>query len=192
MILTNKPLALVLWRGLKTLAIAVIFLVLAGCKALPGLTFTGYNLDPKVKTFSVDNFFVDSSDGPADLGISFSEALREYFQRNTPLEQLPGNGDLQFSGSVKQYRLSPVAAGSSQVGADRLSQQGAQLQRLTIGVSVDYINIYDEEKSFEDRSFSFFSDFGADQTLSQVESQLIEEIYEQIVFDIFNATVADW
>jgi len=163
----------------------LLMLLCTTCAQAPRITFTGVSIDPNVESFSVENFYNDAPDGPADLGIRFTESMREYFQRNTPLNQITGAGDLQFAGSITGYNVTPVAAGAGEF-------QGAQLQRLTITVSVDYINLYDEESSFDRRSFSFFQDFDANQTLAQVEDQLITEIFDQVIFDIFNATVADW
>ena len=42
------------------------------------------------------------------------------------------------------------------------------------------------------RGFSFYSDFNADKDPSSVENELVDEILDQIVFDIFTATVANW
>ncbi len=170
----------------KTLLLTILItFFLAGCLQGPRLTFTGVTLDPRAATFSVENFFNDATEGPADLGIRFTEEMREYFQRNTPLDQITGAGDLQFAGSIARYDVTPVAAGAGEF-------QTAQLQRLTIGVSVDFINLYNEEASFENKTFSFFQDFDASRNLAEVEDQLIADIFDQIVFDIFNQTVADW
>ena len=163
----------------------LVFILLSACTAAPRLTFTGATVPQGAETFSVDNFINDAADGPADLGIRFTEELREYFQRNTPLNPVVGAGDLQFSGVISRYELRPVSAGASDT-------QGAQLQRLTIAVSYDYIVIPDDELSIENGSASQFADFPATQNLADVEDELIDEIFEQIIFDIFNRTLADW
>lgn len=147
-------------------------------------TFTGASLDPEIKTFSVEPFYNEALDGPANLNINFTEALKEYYQRNTSLKIVGTAGDLEFSGKIKSYRVAPEAAGGGDL-------QNAQLQRLTIIVTVDFINNFDDEKSFS-KDFSFFQQFDADKNLTEVENELIEEIFKQIVFDIFNSTVADW
>ncbi|UZR94460.1 LptE family protein [Chondrinema litorale] len=167
------------------LIITCLCFAMAGCRQAPRLTFTGATIPEGASSFSVANFMNDASDGPADLGIRFTEELRDYFQRNTSLEQVIGAGDLQFSGSITRYDLSPVSAGATET-------QGAQLQRLTIAVKYDYIVLPDDEKSIENGSASQFSDFSASQNLADVEDELIDEIFEQIIFDIFNRTLADW
>ncbi|NDE61367.1 MAG: hypothetical protein EB038_03990, partial [Cyclobacteriaceae bacterium] len=70
-------------------------------------SFTGTNINYEViKSFSVENFFNDSGSGPANMEQRFTEALKEYYQRNTQLELVRNNGDLQFSGSIVRYSLS--------------------------------------------------------------------------------------
>jgi hypothetical protein len=64
--------------------------------------------------------------------------------------------------------------------------------RLNITITASYINTQDDEFNFDNRSFSFFADFNAEQDPSSVEDELIDEIFDQIIFDIFNASVANW
>lgn len=119
----------------------------------------------------------------------FTESLKEFYQRNTQLELVRNNGDLQFSGSINRYAITPQATVSSQ--DPNLPDRAGQM-RLTISVEVDYVNTVVEEESLK-RTFSFFKDYDPRTTsILQVESQLIEEIFDQILQDIFSATVANW
>jgi len=170
---------------MKNISFVLILMFLFSCRSAPRLTFTGATIPEGATSFSVDNFLNDAPDGPADLGIRFTEELRDYFQRNTPLNPVVGAGDLQFSGFISRYELRPVSAGATET-------QGAQLQRLTIAVSYDYIVVPNDELSIEKGSASQFADFPATQNLADVEDGLIDEIFEQIIFDIFNRTLADW
>jgi len=78
---------------------SVLMLGLSGCSVK--YSFTGTNINYElVKSFSVENFFNDAGDGPANMEQRFTEALKEYYQRNTQLELVRTNGDLQFSGSI--------------------------------------------------------------------------------------------
>lgn len=166
----------------------LIFLLFQSCSVKYSFTGTNINYDI-VKTFSVDNFFNDSGNGPANMQQTFTEALKEYYQRNTQLELIRTNGDLQFSGAIKNYRLTPQAAVSS--GSSTVADR-AGLMRLTISVEVDYINTTNEEENLK-QSFSFFQDYDPrTTTLLDVESQLIDEIFKNILQDVFTATVANW
>ncbi|EOZ95504.1 hypothetical protein A33Q_2866 [Indibacter alkaliphilus LW1] len=153
-------------------------------------SFTGTNINYDIiKTFSVENFFNDSGGGPANMEQLFTESLKDFYQRNTQLELVRLNGDLQFSGAINRYTINPQATVSTQ--DPNLPDRAGQM-RLTIGVEVDYVNTVEEEYSLK-RTFSFFKDYDPRTTsILQVESQLIEEIFESIIQDIFTATVANW
>lgn len=153
-------------------------------------SFTGTNINYEVvKTFSVENFFNDSGNGPANMEQRFTEALKEYYQRNTQLELVRSNGDLQFSGAINGYSITPQAVVSS--GSSNVPDRAGQM-RLTIRVEVEYLNQTNEEENLK-QTFSFFKDYDPrTTTLLDVESQLVEEIFEVIIQDIFTATVANW
>jgi Zn-dependent M16 (insulinase) family peptidase len=153
-------------------------------------SFTGTNINYELtKTFSVENFYNNSGGGPANIGQQFTESLKEYYQRNTQLELIRSNGDLQLAGNISRYDISPQATVTS---TDPNLPDRAGQMRLTITVEVEYINSVNEEENLK-RSFSFFRDYDPRTTsLLQVESVLIEEIFENIIQDIFTATVANW
>lgn len=176
-------------RKITHLVCCGIFSVLMQACAI-SYSFTGTNLNYELtKTFSVENFFNDSGGGPANMEQLFTESLKEFYQRNTQLELVRNNGDLQFSGSINRYAITPQATVSS---TDPNLPDRAGQMRLTISVEVDYVNMAVEEESLK-RNFSFFQDYDPRTTsILQVESQLIEQIFDQILQDIFTATVANW
>ncbi len=169
-------------------AIGLIFLLFQSCSVK--YSFTGTNINYElVKTFSVDNFFNDSGGGPANMEQRFTEALKEFYQRNTSLELVRTNGDLQFMGAINRYSLTPQAVVSS--GDPNLPDRAGQM-RLTIGVEVEYFNTTNEEENLK-QTFSFFQDYDPrTTTLLDVENQLVEEIFKIIIQDIFTSTVANW
>lgn len=167
---------------------SLVLLGLQGCSVK--YSFTGTNINYElVRTFSVENFFNDSGGGPANMEQRFTEAFKEYYQRNTQLELARTNGDLQFSGAISRYSLTPQAAVSS--GDPNLPDRAGQM-RLTITVEVEYINLSNEEEN-KKQPFTFFKDYDPrNVTLLDVENTLVEEIFEVIIQDIFTATVANW
>lgn len=168
------------------LFLALLMLFVQSCGVY---SFTGTNLPPDVETITVQNFYNDSGGGPPNLMQLFTEGLKDYYQRNTRLAMVNEGGHLQVEGSIIGWDLAPVApqASNTAVGGDLAAQQ-----RLTIAVKVNYINLKDETQNFE-KTFSYFADYNPDQTTLQAEeSRLIDEIFERIIFDIFNSTVANW
>jgi hypothetical protein len=141
------------------------------------------------KNITIEEFYNNTDLGPANLGQTFTNRLKDYFIQNTNLSVVPGNGQLQLEGVITDYRITPIAPTSTGRPQDINS---ASSTRLTIVVKVNYVNTLDEAMSFKDKSFSFFKDFGNDQNLADIEELLIRQIFDQISLDIFNASVANW
>ena len=159
--------------------IVSLSLMTAGCGVY---SFTGTNLSPDIKTFTVLNFNTAVAGGPANLPIQINEKLKEYFQRNTDLTLVPTNGDLILEGTLTGYDVLPVAP---------TANDQAGFNRLNVTVQVRFTNTKDETKNF-DQSFSFYADFPQSQTLNQNEARLLPTILDQIVQNIFNKSAADW
>ena len=67
----------------------------------------------------------------------------------------------------------------------------ASRTRLTITVRVKYVDNKNDKNSI-DQSFSAYRDFDATQLLIDVQDQLCQEISEELVDLIFNATLGNW
>jgi len=143
----------------------------------------------QAKNLSIQEFYNNTDLGPANLGQTFTNRLKDYFIQNTNLSIVQSNAELQLEGIITEYRITPIAPTSTGNPDDRNS---ASSTRLTIVVKVNYLNTLDETMSFKDKSFSFFKDFSNDQNLADIEESLIRQIFDQISLDIFNASVANW
>ncbi|MFQ3575909.1 MAG: LPS assembly lipoprotein LptE [Cytophagales bacterium] len=152
-------------------------LLLNGC-----YSFTGASISPDVKTIEIPTV-IDESGGPAFLSIRFSERTRNYFLQNTNLKLVKSNGDLLIDAVIVSYVVTPAAFAANNVAAQN---------RLTIGVKVTYENNKDDTHNFKDQMFTQFRDFPPNQNLAQVESDLTDQIFDLIVTDLFNKTVANW
>ena len=169
--------------------IKIYYLLLIGCTIglLQGCaySFTGTNLDPAIKTFSIATFPNNSGNGPATLSQLLTENFRNYFRRNTNLDMLPRNGDLQLEGQIVSYSVSPAAI------QNQGDQSFAAANRLTIQVRINYINTKDPAQNFE-KTFSGFADYPQNVDISQVETSLINSISDRMIYEVFNQTVANW
>ncbi|MEO1097329.1 MAG: LptE family protein [Bacteroidota bacterium] len=161
-----------------------VVLFLTGCGVY---SFTGVAIT--AETISIKNFYNDADGGPPDMAQTFTNQLTDYFQRNTNLTQVEEKGELQIEGVVTNYRLTPVAPTAT--GTDDVGDAAA-LTRLTITVSVSYVNTTDENVLFSKLKFSFFEDFDNELNITAIEADLLTRIFDQIILDIFNATVANW
>lgn len=168
----------------RFLIITGIILLAAGiapsCKI--SYSFTGANISPDVKTFSVYYFPNRARLVNPTLSQSFTEALREKLQRQTSLNELEENGDLVFEGQITGYEVRPMAI---------QKEDQAALNRLTITVSLKYTNNKEPEQNLE-QTFSAYEDFDSSTSLSEVEDGLVPEIIKKLNEDIFNATIANW
>ena len=176
-------------RGsLQTTLVLILSLLSTQCSNV-NYSFTGAAISPEVKTISIQNFYNDSGGGPPTMSQQFTEKLKDYFQQNTNLTLVDENGDLQLEGAIERYDYEPVAPQAS--GSDNVADVASQM-RLNISVDATYVNTNDDQYDFDGRSFSFFADFDADRDPTSVEEELVDEILDQIIFDIFTASVANW
>ncbi len=97
------------------------------------------------------------------------------------MELVKSGGDLDFSGTISAYRLSPVA----------IQQNEAAMMRLTIGVQVKFVNNTDPTQSYS-QLFSEFEDYEADQDFTSVEEDLNRIIVEKLMEKIFMKSAANW
>ncbi|MEL0008828.1 MAG: LPS assembly lipoprotein LptE, partial [Flammeovirgaceae bacterium] len=116
-------------------------------------SFTGASISPEVKTISFQNFFNNSPLGPSNMSVLFNEKIKDYFERNTSLTIVDENGDLEIEGTIEDFSLSPVAPTAE---GGRNSQYFTGLTRLTVRVNATYLNKFDDQFNYENKSFSFF------------------------------------
>jgi hypothetical protein len=141
------------------------------------------------RTIQIEEFFNNTDLGPANLGQTFTNRLKDYFQQNSSLSVVKENGELQLEGMMSAYQISQIAPVSG--GSGNVSDVAA-LTRLTIAVKVNYVDTIEPKNNFKDRTFSFYADFPNTQDLNAVRESLEKKIFDQIFNDIFNATIANW
>ncbi len=164
----------------KTIVLTLILLTTLSCSYK--LSFTGGSTGD-AKTIQIDYFPNNAALVEPTLSNKFTESLRDLFTRQTNLSLTTANGDLYFEGEISDYRIIPITATADQTAAQN---------RLTVSVRVRFYNKLEEEDNFE-KTFSFYSDFGASQQLTgSVLETALEEIFERLTQDIYNAAVAKW
>jgi len=140
------------------------------------------------ETIQVEDFFNNTDLGPANLGQTFTNRLKDYYQQNSNLRVVKENGQLLIEGMITTYQITQVAPVSGGANQSDL----AALTRLTIGVKVNYVDTLEPKNSFKERTFSFYADFPNTQDLTSVQEGLEKKIMDQIFIDLFNATIANW
>ena len=115
-------------------------------------------------------------------GTTLTDALIDKFTRQTRLAQVDEGGDFAFEGEITGY---------SSTTASVASDDYALLNRLSITVKVRFTNVLDEAMSFN-KSFTAYADYDSTKLLTEVAGELVPEIVDQLVNDIFQAAASNW
>lgn len=156
--------------------------LLAACSISYKFNGASINYD-KVKTISFENFPNRSAAfvwGPMES--MFNTALQDIYMQQTRLKQTRQGGDLELSGEITNYD-----AYNKGVGADGYST----MAELRMTVNVRFVNNTNHAEDFE-QQFSASREYDSSQQLSSVQEGLVNEMIDEIVDQIFNATVANW
>ena len=166
----------------KSILISLLLtLLLAGCSIKYSLN--GASIDyTKIKTVSITDFQNLAPTVYPPLAQRFTEDLKDRFQRQTRLRDIPTNGDLSIEGEIVGYDLTAEAVQENAFAAKT---------RLTLRINVRFTNKVNEEESFE-REFTSFGTFDSSQMFVDVQDQLCQELTKDIINQIFNATVENW
>jgi hypothetical protein len=147
-----------------------------------GYSFTGADISADIKTVQIDFFPNQATMVQPNLSSVFTETLKDKFSAQTNLELVNYDGDIAFEGAITNYNVSAQSFQGNETAA---------LNRLSITVKVKYTNTSEPAKSFE-TTFTRYADFDSKQSLSAVEGDLIQQISDELVTDIFNKAVANW
>lgn len=161
----------------------LLFLISISLTACGAYSFTGAKVNANTKTFQVNYFQNNSILIEPGLSLDFTNQLTDLLLNQTNLDLVTSNGDLVYEGEITTYRISPTTATAENTAAQN---------RLTITVNVRFYNTQDEEADFE-KNFSFFYDYsGTSQLTGTLKTTAIDEIFERLTQDIFNASLAQW
>lgn len=141
----------------------------------------GASIPEGMKTFNVQFFENSAPIVVPYLSQQFTEALKERIRNQSSLSQVTSEGDAIFEGRITGYAITSTAVGGN--------NDMAQANRLSITVSVKYVDNIDPDNSFE-QSFTRYQDFQG--TVQSQEQTLVTAINKQLTEDIFNQAFANW
>lgn len=159
----------------------IVLTLLSACTISYKFTGTNINYD-KVKTVSLDKFPIRANYVWSPMESMFYNSFVDALSKKTKLKVQKRNGDLQFAGEITEYSQT-----NKSVAADGYSAQ----TQLKMTVNVRYVNQTDHTQDFE-QQFSSTSVYDSSQQLAAVQEQLVQEMIDDIVDQIFNASVASW
>ena len=185
----GKPREKTKWfRMASSVAMAVaVAVVCGGCGV--GVNYSMSGTTTTAKTITITEFYNNTDLGQANIGQTFTNQLKNYIIQNSSLSVVAENGELLLEGEISNYQITPIAPVAT---SDPTQASVASSTRLTITVKASYVNTLDESMSFTDKSFSFYKDFPNTQNITDVSEQYTRQVFDRIVNDIFNASVANW
>ena len=161
-----------------TLICLLCCILLGGCASY---NFTGGSIPPNIKTISIQSFFNQSGNGPPSISLQLTEKMKSFYQNNTKLLVIKENGDWKLEGMITKYYVQPIAPQANQTAGQT---------RLTITINASFTDELNNREFKKD--FSFYADFAQTQSLSQVETELVNTILDQLVLMVFSETTSNW
>lgn len=145
-------------------------------------SLSGASIPPDAKTFSVAYFPNNAPMVAPILSATLTDELTQRFASRTSLVQVEDGGDFAFEGEIVGYSSTTSSVSSGDY---------ALQNRLTISIKVKFTNAIDDKMSFN-RNFSAYADYDSTKLLTEVEGELIPQIVEQLVTDVFQAAASNW
>ncbi len=167
-------------RKIVILTVMVTAAVLSACSIK--MTMSGASIPENINTFSVQYFDNRAPLINPLLSQNLTEGMKDRVSNESRLNLVNGTGDVDFSGAITGYSVRPMAIQADAVSAET---------RLSMTVKIRYKNYKDPKLNWES-SFSAFRDFPSDQNINLVETELTNEMIEEITENVFNKAFADW
>ena len=161
------------------MSVAALLLTIA-CSISYSFTGTNINYDV-IKTIQIDKIANRAPYGWAPMEAMCNNKLQDKYANSTRLRLMKRNGDLQVAGEITGYDQFNKA-----VSADGYSSQ----VQLKLTVNIRFRN--NKMNQQWEKQFSATTQYDARQSLATVQEGLVNEMIDDIVDQIFNATVADW
>lgn len=169
-------------KAIPLLAAICILPLFSGC--IPKYTLNGSSINYDIyKNVNIGNFPIRAALVYPPLQQTFENALLDYVARNTRLQTVDSNNaDLELRGEITGYSLSPQAVGTDAYATET---------RLTITVHVVYTDNKNPANNI-DQTFSAYRQFSSSLMLTDVQDDLCQQISDELVNLIFNATFGNW
>lgn len=165
----------------RIIGLIVLLAVLSACSVSYKLNGASINYS-ETKTIQIADFPNRASYIWGPMAPMFNNALKDEFANHTKLQQVKRNGDMKIEGEITQYSQRNKAVSSEGYSAQT---------ELSMTVNVRFTNTKNHSQDFE-QQFTSTASYETTQSLNSVQQQLVEQMVDDIVDQIFNATVAQW
>ena len=170
-------------RRLVHILIIILVAVITLVSCTVSYKLNGASIDYNtIKTITIDAFTNRAAYQWAPMAPMFNNSISDKYNSQTKLRQVKRDGDLVISGEISSYDQT-----NKSVSADGYSA----MVQLRMSVKVKFTNNKKHEEDF-DKSFSASREYDSSQQLSAVQEELVQQMIDDIVDQVFNATVANW
>ena len=167
---------------LKSVLLALLSLVMV-CGCTVSYKLNGASIDYNtIKTITIETFSNRAAYQWAPMAPMFNNTLSDRYNSQTKLRQVKRDGDLVLSGEITSYDQT-----NKSISADGYSS----MVQLKITVKVKFTNNKQHNDDF-DKTFTANREYDSSQQLSSVQEELVQQMIDDIVDQVFNATVANW
>ncbi len=165
----------------KYAKILLVVLAIVSIQGTCRYSLKDVSIPPEIKTVKV--FFIENKARYINPQLSpkLSDKLRQKIINQTRLSQTNSDADYEISGYISDYS----------VNTSGISQQQVASNNLNVTVHIIFRNRQDEKKNFEadiTRNFPF----SASKSLTQAETELNEQMVNNLTDEIFNRIFSNW
>lgn len=161
----------------------LLFLVPLNSCRITSISLNGSSINyALVKSISVEKFPITCAYVWSPMEGMFYNSLSDAYSNKTKLQVIQRNGDMQLAGEITEY-----AQLNKSISSDGYSAQ----TQLKMTVNVRFVNSSNHDEDFE-KTFSSTAEYDSSQQLNAVQEELVQQMIDDIVDQIFNATVANW
>ena len=145
-------------------------------------TFSGASISPEIKNIKISYFINEAENFKANLDRDITQKLTDFIIEQTDLSVNNDNYEIEINGKIISYDITPISISSNDF---------ANQNRLSISVNIDFKNYINEQENYNQK-FTRYVDYKSDQNIEEIESELNDQIIEEICIDIFNKTFVNW
>ena len=164
---------------MKKILYITFFLITSSCGFY---TFSGASISPEIKNIKINYFVNEAENLKANLDRDITQKLTDFIIEQTDLSVNNDNYEIEINGKIISYDITPISISSSDF---------ANQNRLSISVNIDFKNYVNEKENYNQK-FTRYVDYKSDQNIEEIESELNDQIIEEICIDIFNKTFVNW
>ena len=145
-------------------------------------TFSGASISPEIKNIKISYFINEAENFKANLDRDITQKLTDFIIEQTDLSVNNDNYEIEINGKIISYDITPISISSNDF---------ANQNRLSISVNIDFKNYINEKENYNQK-FTRYVDYKSDQNIEEIESELNDQILDEICIDIFNKTFVNW